>query len=42
VKLDIPAKLSRDEEKMLKSLQELNGKRSTKSGVRQLKKLRSY
>jgi molecular chaperone DnaJ len=42
VKLDIPAKSSREEEKLLKSLHELNGKHADKGGIRQLKKLRSY
>jgi molecular chaperone DnaJ len=42
VKLDIPAKPSREEEKLLKSLNELNGKHADKGGIRQLKKLRSY
>jgi molecular chaperone DnaJ len=42
VKLDMPAKPSRDEEKLLKSLHELNGKHADKGGLRQLKKLRSY
>lgn len=42
VKLDMPAKFSKDEERLLKSLHELDGKHTDKGGVRQLKKLRGY